>query len=238
MLKQWANNNRDRIMNKHEVIEILWDGLKAASHYGENYVNGINVAEQLYARIAPEFSEETDFEVRSILAEFSTVTAMTQDEAVEKIKHLFGGQVAGLNLDRGLIDSKEFPEEAAIQALLKIKGPETGSGLHWYTGRKEALADLKRLWEGTEKGARLETPTEPIWCNKEGTFLGKGGCPTCGGKAGHVCYDGVFRKWTGLLCSNCGSKGGEHCPDCGGTGERRKEGMIFHNGSGICIVAC
>ncbi len=46
--------------DRKEVIEILWDGLKAAAHYGENYVNGINVAEQLYARIAPlrEFPEE------------------------------------------------------------------------------------------------------------------------------------------------------------------------------------
>ena len=124
MLKQWANNNRDRIMNKHEVIEILWDGLKAASHYGENYVNGINVAEQLYARIAPEFSEETEFEVRCILAEFSTVTAMSQDEAVDKIKRLFEGEKTIV------VDC--LPDSEAVMEFLFRNAPYDGVGAPKY----------------------------------------------------------------------------------------------------------
>ncbi len=57
-------------MDKQEVIEILWDKLKNAAHYGENYVNGINIAEQLYARIAPlrEFPEE---EFHALLLRFN-----------------------------------------------------------------------------------------------------------------------------------------------------------------------
>ena len=154
-------------MNK--VIEEIKEFIISLSGGPESAIE--EMAEDFYDRIAPEFSEETDFEVRSILAEFSTVTAMSQDEAVDKIKRLFGGQVAGLNLDRGLIDSKEFPEEEfnkAMSARLFVAKTDCG---HEVKGLKKLREDAKRLWKGTPEN--------------------KGACPRCGGsKRVPVCdYD-------------------------------------------------
>ncbi len=65
MLKQWANNNRDRIMNKHEVIEIFESVLGEAwrdgdIHEGPSRYYPLKEAEALYALIDPlrEFPEE------------------------------------------------------------------------------------------------------------------------------------------------------------------------------------
>ncbi len=131
-------------MNK--VIEEIKEFIISLSGGPESAIE--EMAEDFYDRIAPEFSEETDFEVRSILAEFSTVTAMSQDEAVDKIKRLFEGEKT-----------------------------------HWKEDPDGLCPDCKEVH--------------------------KGGCPTCGGR-GIPGETGSFYETT------------LPCPDCGGTGERRK----------------
>ncbi len=104
--------------------------------------------DRLYELMFPVFTDDIDFEVRQILAEFSTKTAMSQDDAVERLQQLY---------EKGTIvskDQREFPEEAVTlcqkfdtyqrwfyDPVAEIPPPEYSL--------TNLLADLKHLWEGT-----------------------------------------------------------------------------------------
>ena len=111
-------------MNKHEVIEILWDELKAAAQYGFNYV-GKNVAEQIYARIAPlrEFPEE---EFHALLLRFNGMD--TASAWLDDCKRLWEGTDCGGKGNRRQLKRREGGCRRSL--LNRRHHPETGIPLY------------------------------------------------------------------------------------------------------------
>ncbi|KKK59882.1 hypothetical protein LCGC14_3029940, partial [marine sediment metagenome] len=77
--------------------------------------------------------------------------------------------------------TREFPEEAIRRALVKIKGPPTGDGNHWYTvGYDDAFNDLKNLWVGVDYSKIKFEPLIPKPClHDRGLLRVEGTKPHC-----------------------------------------------------------
>ena len=126
----------------------------------------------------------------------------------------------------------EFPREA-IRDLLKgypmIYDTDRHSlirsleGLTWNSEQEEKKPAYPARDYGFEAGYSFRRHEEHIEkhghpngsnCpnpNEEGLC---GCCATCGGRAGHICADGRFRRWPGMVCSNCGNGLIDPCPKC------------------------
>ena len=77
--------------------------------------------------------------------------------------------------------ARGFPEEAIRRALVKIKGPPTGDGNHWYTvGYDDAFNDLKNLWVGVDYSKIKFEPLIPKPClHDRGLLRVEGTKPHC-----------------------------------------------------------
>ena len=153
-----------------------------------------------------DFSEEMDFKIRHILAEFSTVTAMSQDDAVERLERLFDKP------------KREFPADdirgMLVEKVSKVLKDYNISHMDMCILRSVLMTQLKWIWKGTydpagdypvfDKGDRPALTKDKryrisgggidsiefvagddIELIQIGADKPRGGCPRCGGKGSY-----------------------------------------------------